>query len=293
MNRGLRRWPLARQVLDRDAFALGATAASARTSDLRPRTETARLVDGVCPYCATGCTLRVAVDDGRIVDIEGDERSPVSRGRLCPKGQATLQFVAGSHRLDRVLYRPPGGTEWETLGPDEAMDMVADRFFEARDRTWQATDDAGRPLNRTTGIGVVGGATLDNEESYLMRKLLTAAGVFQMDNQARICHSPTPAGLGTTWGRGGPGSTFGLEVSSALRFDGPGVLGMARSTSPTSNGSQFYLTLAATPNLDGQYTVFGRVLGAADLAVLDQVARGEPPASPSRITSVSILVGER
>ena len=97
----------------------------------------------------------------------------------------------------------------------------------------------------------------------------------------------------TTWGRGGPGYTFGLEVSSALRFDGPGVLGMARSTSPTSNGSQFYLTLAATPNLDGQYTVFGRVRGAADLAVLDQVARGEPPASPSRITSVSILVGER
>ncbi len=199
----LRRWPLARQVLDRDPFALGATAASASTADLRPRTETARLVDGVCPYCATGCTLRVAVDDGRIVDIEGDERSPVSRGRLCPKGQATLQFVAGSHRLDRVLYRAPGATEWETLGLDEAMDMVADRFWDARDATWQATDDAGRPLNRTTGIGVVGGATLDNEESYLMRKLLTAAGVFQMDNQARICHSPTPAGLGTTWGRGG------------------------------------------------------------------------------------------
>ena len=96
-----------------------------------------------------------------------------------------------------------------------------------------------------------------------------------------------------TWGRGGPGYSFGLEVVDELRFDAPGVIGMARSTSPNSNGSQFYLTLAATPNLDGQYTVFGRVLGAADLAVLDQIVRGEPPPTPTRITSVTILVGQR
>jgi formate dehydrogenase major subunit len=198
-----RSWPLVRQLLDRDPTALGATAATRRTLELAPRTAGAIQVDGVCPYCATGCALTVSVADGRIVDIEGDERSPVSRGRLCPKGQATFQFVTGSHRLDRVLYRRPGGTEWEHLTLDEAMDMVADRFLETRDATWEDADDQGRPLNRTLGIGVVGGATLDNEESYVMRKLLTAAGVVQMDNQARICHSPTPAGLGATWGRGG------------------------------------------------------------------------------------------
>ncbi|MDO9018463.1 MAG: peptidylprolyl isomerase [Deltaproteobacteria bacterium] len=96
-----------------------------------------------------------------------------------------------------------------------------------------------------------------------------------------------------TWGRGGPGYSFGLEVTDDLRFDAPGVIGMARSASPTSNGSQFYLTLAPTPDLDGQYTVFGRVLGVADLGVLDRVARGEPPEAPTRITSVTILVGAR
>lgn len=196
-------WPLARQVLDRDPLALGDTAASEATVHLQPRTRGADIVKGVCPYCATGCTLKVAVKSGRILDIEGDERSPVSRGRLCPKGQASFQYVDSSHRLDQVLYRRPGGLAWETLELDEAMDMVVDRFLEARDDTWQDVDAEGRPLNRTTGIGVVGGATLDNEESYLMRKLLTSAGVIQMDNQARICHSPTPAGLGTTWGRGG------------------------------------------------------------------------------------------
>ena len=197
------KWPLARQVLERDPLALGMTAASEATVHITPRTRGADIVKGVCPYCATGCTLKVAVKSGRILDIEGDERSPVSRGRLCPKGQAAFQYVDSSHRLDQVLYRRPGGLEWEVLELDAAMDMVVDRFLDARDQTWQDVDDQGRPLNRTTGIGVVGGATLDNEESYLMRKLLTSAGVIQMDNQARICHSPTPAGLGTTWGRGG------------------------------------------------------------------------------------------
>lgn len=199
----LRRWPLLRQVAERDPLALGTTASSPRTEGLRPRTATARSVDGICPYCATGCTLMVSVAGGRILDVEGDDRSPVSRGRLCPKGQATFQMVTGSHRLDRVLHRRAGGTEWEVLHHDEAMDMVADRIMAARDETWEAADAEGRPLNRTMGIGAVGGATLDNEESYLMRKLLTSLGVVQMDNQARICHSPTPAGLGATWGRGG------------------------------------------------------------------------------------------
>jgi formate dehydrogenase major subunit len=196
-------WPLFRQLRDRDVTALGRTAWSDATSAAHPRTDGATIVDSVCPYCATGCALRVAVRDGRILDIEGDERSPVSRGRLCPKGQATFEYVTGSHRLDRVLYRRPGGTAWETIGRDAAMDMVVDRVIAARDATWQDADDEGRPLNRTTGIGVVGGATLDNEESYLLRKLLTSLGVVAMDNQARICHSPTPAGLGATWGRGG------------------------------------------------------------------------------------------
>ena len=113
-----------------------------------------------------------------------------------------MQLVTSSQRLERVQYRRPGGTEWETLELDVAIDMVVDRILATRDRTWEGRDGAGRPLNRTLGMSLLGGATLDNEESYLLRKLMTSLGVVMMDNQARICHSPSPAGLGPTWGRG-------------------------------------------------------------------------------------------
>jgi formate dehydrogenase major subunit len=126
------------------------------------------------------------VRDGRITDIEGDPGSPISRGRLCPKGAATLQLVTGSHRVHDVLYRPPGGTEWETLPLERAMEMVADRVHTAREATWEAETKDGQTVNRTLGIAHLGGATLDNEENYLIKKLFSGLGIVQVENQARI-----------------------------------------------------------------------------------------------------------
>jgi formate dehydrogenase major subunit len=144
------------------------------------------VVQSVCPYCAVGCGQRVFVKDERVVQIEGDPDSPVSRGRLCPKGSASEQLVNNPGRQTRVLYRRPHGTDWEPLDRDTALDMIADRFVETRRRTWQDTDEHGRPLRRTMGIASLGGATLDNEENYLIKKLFTAAGAIQIENQARI-----------------------------------------------------------------------------------------------------------
>jgi formate dehydrogenase major subunit len=144
------------------------------------------VVQSVCPYCAVGCGQRVFVKDERVVQIEGDPDSPVSRGRLCPKGSASEQLVNSPGRQTKVLYRRPGGTEWESLPLEQALDMVADRFVESRRRTWQDHDEHGRPLRRTMGIASLGGATLDNEENYLIKKLFTAAGAIQIENQARI-----------------------------------------------------------------------------------------------------------
>ena len=195
-------WPILRQLKDRDLTALGSTAYSEKTRSMRARISDSTAVPSICPYCATGCAQTVFVNGDRIASIEGDEDSPISRGRLCPKGQATFQYVTSTQRLTTVQYRPSGGTEWKTLDLDTALDMAVDRILATRDDTWESSDDQGRPLNRTTGMCLVGGATLDNEESYLLRKLATSLGMFMMDNQARICHSPSPAGLGPTWGRG-------------------------------------------------------------------------------------------
>lgn len=140
----------------------------------------------VCPYCAVGCGQDVYVKEGRIIEIEGDSDSPISRGRLCPKGSATFQLVTGSHRVKQVLYRRPGGAEWEALPLERAMDMVADRVHRARESTWEERDREGNPLRRTLGIAHMGGATLDVEENYLIKKLFTALGVIQVENQARI-----------------------------------------------------------------------------------------------------------
>jgi formate dehydrogenase major subunit len=184
----MRRLPvLLRQLLNRDATALGATAASSRTEALRPRTERAdRVVKSVCPYCAVGCGQLIYVKDERITDIEGDPDSPISEGCLCPKGAATRQLVTGSHRGREVLYRKPGGTQWQPIALDVAMEMVAQRVIATRDATWQDTLDDGRPVRRTMGIAHLGGATLDNEENYLLKKLYTALGMVQVENQARI-----------------------------------------------------------------------------------------------------------
>ena len=179
--------PLLRQVRGRDARGLGETAFSPRTESLGSRTRDAdEVVRSVCPYCAVGCGQLVYVKDGRITDIEGDPDSPISDGCLCPKGAATFQLVTGSHRVHEVLYRRPHGTEWEVIPLERAMDMVAERVKKAREETWEAETDDGHPLRRTMGIAHLGGATLDNEENYLIKKLFTAIGAIQIENQARI-----------------------------------------------------------------------------------------------------------
>jgi formate dehydrogenase major subunit len=138
------------------------------------------VVPSVCPYCAVGCGQRIFVKDEKVVQVEGDPDSPVSRGRLCPKGSATRQLVSGPGREYRVKYRPPHGLEWEDLPLDRAMDMIADRVIATRAATWDGRH------RRTMGIASLGGATLDNEENYLMKKLYTALGAVQVENQARI-----------------------------------------------------------------------------------------------------------
>jgi formate dehydrogenase major subunit len=184
----MRRLPvLARQIMRRDVTALGDTARSARSDELRPRTEAAdRVVKSVCPYCAVGCGQLVYVKDEKITDIEGDPDSPISEGCLCPKGAATRQLVTGEHRGKQVLYRRPGGTAWEPIALETAMDMVADRVAATRAETWQDELPDGRSVRRTLGIAHLGGATLDNEENYLLKKLYTALGIIQVENQARI-----------------------------------------------------------------------------------------------------------
>ena len=179
-------WPVYRQLTGPDSLGLGAATKTARSAGLRPRTETAdRCVKSVCPYCAVGCGQNVYVCDGKVTQIEGDPDSPVSRGRLCPKGSASLQLTTGDARQYQVLYRRPGGTDWERLDLDTAMDMIADRVIDARRKGWQ-WEHEGRRTRRTMGFASLGGATLDNEENYLIKKLFTALGAIQIENQARI-----------------------------------------------------------------------------------------------------------
>ena len=180
-------WPVIRQLRGRDPFGRADNTQSAKSKGLTPRTQTAdRVVKSVCPFCAVGCGQRVYVKDGKVVQIEGDPDSPISRGRLCPKGSASEQLVNSSTRVTEVLYRRPRATEWERLSLDEATDMIADRFVEARRKHWQEYNDAGERVARTMGIAGRGGATLDNEENFLIKKLFTAAGAVQIENQARI-----------------------------------------------------------------------------------------------------------
>ena len=179
-------WPVVHQR-DGDRGARGSAARSERSRDLRPRIADAdRVVRSICPYCAVGCGQRVYVQEGKVTQIEGDPDSPISRGRLCPKGAASRGYVTSPLREYRVKYRRPFGTEWEELPLDQAMDMIADRVIAARREGWQDADDEGRPLNRTLGFSSLGGATLDNEENYLIKKFFSAAGAVSIENQARI-----------------------------------------------------------------------------------------------------------
>ncbi len=189
-------WPVYRQLTGTDRRGLGAAAKSGHSRQARTSTADA-VVKSVCPYCAVGCGQNVYVSDSRggsggrhpprkkVVQIEGDPDSPVSRGRLCPKGSASLQLTTGGSRQYKVKYRRPFGTEWEDLDLDTAMDMIADRVLDARRHGWQWEAD-GHRTRRTLGFASLGGATLDNEENYLIKKLFTALGAIQIENQARI-----------------------------------------------------------------------------------------------------------
>jgi formate dehydrogenase major subunit len=179
-------WSLIRQLTGPDRLGRGEAAQSQRSRTLEPRTVQAdRVVDSVCPFCAVGCAQKVFVKDEQVIQVEGSPASPVSRGRLCPKGSATLQLVTSPTRVTKVRYRPPHGREWEDLDLDTAMDMIADRVVKTRKEFWE-WESEGRRTRRTLGIASLGGATLDNEENYLMKKLYTAMGAIQIENQARI-----------------------------------------------------------------------------------------------------------
>ncbi len=184
-------WPVVRQLRDGDPLGLGKAARSSRQASLVPRTKKAdHVTKSVCPYCAVGCGQRVFVKDGEITQIEGDPDSPISRGRLCPKGAASRNYVQSPIREYRVKYRRPYATEWEDLDLDTAVDMIADRLIRTREETWedeQQTENGDTlKLHRTLGFAHLGGATLDNEENYLMKKFYTAMGAIQVENQARI-----------------------------------------------------------------------------------------------------------
>ena len=170
------------------AWGTGTAATSPPTENARARISdpALKVTESVCPYCAVGCGQLVYSRDGDIIDIEGNPRSPINEGTLCPKGAASRQLVTHPGRLTKIRYRRPGGTEWEDLDPDTALDMIADRVAEARERGWQDLDDRGRRLDHTLGFAHLGGATLDNEENYLIKKLFTALGAIQIENQARI-----------------------------------------------------------------------------------------------------------
>jgi formate dehydrogenase major subunit len=179
-------WPAYRQATGTDRLGRGAAVKSGASARLTARTASAdKVVKSVCPYCAVGCGQDVYVSGGKVVQIEGDPHSPVSRGRLCPKGSASLQLTTGDARRYQVLYRRPHAADWEPLGLDEAMDMIADRVIASRRAGWQWEAD-GKRVRRTMGFASLGGATLDNEENYLLKKLFTALGAVQIENQARI-----------------------------------------------------------------------------------------------------------
>jgi formate dehydrogenase major subunit len=187
LSKLLESWPALRQLREGDRRGLGRAAQSPRSKSLVPRIDEAdHVVKSICPYCAVGCGQLVYVKDGDVTHIEGDPASPISRGRLCPKGQASKSFVQSPLREYKVKYRRPHGTAWEELSLDDAMEMIVERIVETRAATWRKRTEGGAPANRTMAIGNLGGATLDNEENYLIKKLMTALGIVQVENQARI-----------------------------------------------------------------------------------------------------------
>jgi formate dehydrogenase major subunit len=181
----LSRWPVIRQI-QTGSNGNGAESWSERTRTLQPKTAGAEVTRSICPYCGVGCGQLIYHNNGKLVSIEGDPASPISRGHLCPKGANTFQLHTHPGRLKKVKYRRPHGTEWEELDLDQAMRMIADRVWESRERTFEEKKD-GKSLMQTKAIAHLGGATLDNEENYLLKKLFSGGlGMVCVSNQARI-----------------------------------------------------------------------------------------------------------
>ena len=181
----LSRWPLIQQIKT-GANGTGIEAMSERTRNLRPKNQGAEVTPSICPYCGVGCGQLVYHRNNKLISIEGNPQSPISRGHLCPKGAATYELHTHPGRLKKVKYRRPYSTRWEEIDLETAMDMVADRLWDSRDRTFREEKD-GETLMQTTAIAHLGGATLDNEENFLIRKLFTAGlGMVCISNQARI-----------------------------------------------------------------------------------------------------------
>jgi formate dehydrogenase major subunit len=179
----LRRMPVVGRALD---WGLGPGAVSPATLRAGSRIAGLKVTESVCPYCAVGCGQVVYTRGGELIDIEGNPRSPINQGTLCPKGAASRQLVQQPGRLSKVRYRAPGATEWQELELEQAMDMIAERVSAAREAGWQDRDHQGHRVNRTLGFAHLGGATLDNEENYLIKKFFSAMGAVQIENQARI-----------------------------------------------------------------------------------------------------------
>jgi formate dehydrogenase major subunit len=179
-------WPLLKQIRNKDWRATGETAYSSRTKNIKTKHSDCEVTKSICPYCAVGCGQLVFHKEGKLVSIEGDPQSPISRGHLCPKGADTFELHTHPGRLKKVKYRAPYAREWQEIPLEQAMDMIAERVWETRERTFVEKQD-GDWVNHTLGMAHLGGATLDNEENYLMKKLFAAGlGMNCISNQARI-----------------------------------------------------------------------------------------------------------
>jgi formate dehydrogenase major subunit len=179
----LRDAPVIGRIAD---WGTGPHAASRRTKRVGTRIAGLKATESICPYCAVGCAQIVYTRGEEPVDTEGHPRSPINQGTLCPKGSASRQLVRQPRRLLTVKYRAPHATEWQDLELETAMDMIAERVIAAREAGWQDVNDEGFRVDRTLGFAHLGGATLDNEENYLIKKAFTAMGAVQIENQARI-----------------------------------------------------------------------------------------------------------